>query len=66
MDGAYLISTPMVVNNFFATSSSLDITMSDLQIYRIIIGALWYVTITWLDIIFVINCTCQFMHASSE
>lgn len=53
MEGSRPTFTPIVVNNFSATSSSP--TMSDLQIYRSIVRALQYVIITWPNITFIVN-----------
>ena len=55
IDGARPVSTPIAINNSPSSSSP---ALSDPQIYRIIVGALQYVTITCPDITFMVNHAC--------
>ncbi|PKA55074.1 putative mitochondrial protein [Apostasia shenzhenica] len=61
MDGARHISTPTTV---ISTKSSTP--LSDPSLYRSIVGALQYVTITRPDIAFAVNRACQYMHTPTE
>ncbi|PKA64299.1 Retrovirus-related Pol polyprotein from transposon TNT 1-94 [Apostasia shenzhenica] len=61
MDGARPISTPTTV---ISTKSSTP--LSDPSLYRSIVGALQYVTITRPDIAFAVNRACQYMHTPTE
>ena len=61
MDGAKPLSSPVAAGS--KLSKYLGDPVFDPSLYRSIVGALQYVTLTRLDISFVVNQVCQFMHA---
>lgn len=60
MEGAKPLSPPIVIGSKLLKYSGDP--MSGSTLYKSIIGALQYATLTWLDIAFVVNQICQFMH----
>lgn len=61
MFDARAISTPMVSG--ILVSSRHGDKFQDVHLYRSIVGALQYVTLTQLEIAFSVNKACQFMHS---
>ncbi|XP_021801636.1 uncharacterized protein LOC110760213 [Prunus avium] len=55
------ISTP--VSSGQKLSAYVGEPHTDLETYRSIVGALQYLTITCLDLSYVVNQVCQFMHS---
>ncbi|XP_042511002.1 uncharacterized mitochondrial protein AtMg00810-like [Macadamia integrifolia] len=53
------MSTPMALRSDSTTSKSFP----DVTLYRSLVGALQYLTITCPDISYAVNSVCQFMHA---
>lgn len=54
-------SSPMALKQ---TDSSPDVPFSNPTLYRSIVGALQYLTITCPNLFFAVNYACQFMHLS--
>ena len=54
------ISTPLAVKEY---SASIDYDLVDATVYRNIVGALQYLTVTCIEITYAINHVCQFMQA---
>ncbi|KAF5461671.1 hypothetical protein F2P56_017753 [Juglans regia] len=57
------ISTPFVVGQHLLVKGTL---FSDRTLFRSLVGALQYLTITRPDLSFSVNSICQFMHAPTE
>lgn len=64
MEGAKPQKTPIFHQTKLLELSSSR--FSDLTLYRDIIGALQYLTITCPDIAYVVNKVCQFMHNPTD
>ena len=57
------ITTPYVVGQHLSTEGKL---FSDSTLFRSLVGALQYLTITRHDLSFSVNFICQYMHASTK
>ncbi|XP_042968372.1 uncharacterized mitochondrial protein AtMg00810-like [Carya illinoinensis] len=57
------ITTPFVVGHHLSTEDKL---FSDPTLFRSLVGALQYLTITRPDLSFSVNSICQYMHALTE
>lgn len=64
MQFAKSVSTPMTTGQKFFTDRSDQV--KNVQLYRSIVGALQYATITRPEITYSVNKVCQFMHALLE
>ncbi|XP_042966148.1 uncharacterized mitochondrial protein AtMg00810-like [Carya illinoinensis] len=58
-----LVHTPMVVSQHLSVDGPL---FSDLTLYRSLVGALQYLTITRPDIAYAVNSVSQYLHAPTE
>ncbi|XP_057972624.1 uncharacterized mitochondrial protein AtMg00810-like [Malania oleifera] len=58
-----LVHTPMVVSQHLSVDGSL---FSNIMLYRSLVGALQYLTITHPDIAHVVNSVSQFLHSLTE
>ncbi|XP_031256369.1 uncharacterized protein LOC116114376 [Pistacia vera] len=63
MVDAKTITTPFVVGHHLSTEGKL---FSDPTLFRSLVGALQYLTITRPDLSFSVNSICQYMHAPTE
>jgi hypothetical protein len=63
MTDAKPISIPFIVGQHL---SAKDTLFSDPTLFRSLVGALQYLTITRPDLFFSVNFICQFMHAPIE
>lgn len=61
MAGAKSISTPMMSGSL--PSARQGALLSDVRLYRSVVGALQYATFTRPEISFSVNKACQFMHS---
>ncbi|XP_021971970.1 uncharacterized mitochondrial protein AtMg00810-like [Helianthus annuus] len=57
------VSTPLSTNDTFVSDGQ---PFSDPTLYRPIVGALQYLTITCPDLSYAVNQACQFLHAPTE
>jgi hypothetical protein len=57
------VSSPMATGEKLSVLQGTSLGQQDSTKYRIIVNALQYLTLTKLDISFVINKVCQFLHA---
>jgi histone deacetylase 1/2 len=63
MDKCKSIDTPMSSSEKLSIESGNKLGPEDSTKYRSVVGALQYLTLTCPDISFVVNKTCQFLHA---
>jgi hypothetical protein len=66
MAGAKPYAAPTVSGSKLSASAGDQLSESDTTIYRQVVGALQYCTITCLDIAYSVNQLCQFMHSPSS
>jgi histone deacetylase 1/2 len=62
-DKAKIIDTPLSSFMKLIIADGGKLGSEDSTCYRSLVGALQYLTLTWLDISFAVNTVCQFLHA---
>lgn len=60
------VPTPMVVNEKLSVFDGDPLPSADAIVYRSVVGALQYLTLTRPDIYFSVNKVCQFLHAPTS